>query len=80
MVVLPPEAAIQVPIIIKAKDNVTPINDLEISKDNGDTWQAMPSSRLVNITVSGTGMKTYRVMVKDRAGNIAEDYVQLFVL
>jgi hypothetical protein len=68
----------QVPIIIKAKDNVTPLEDLEVSIDKGATWQAYEP--FFNIGVSGSGMKTIYVLVRDQAGNESLDYVQLFVL
>jgi hypothetical protein len=68
----------QVPIIIKAKDNVTPLEDLEVSIDKGATWQAYEP--FFNIKVSGSGMKTIYVLVRDQAGNESLDYVQLFVL
>jgi hypothetical protein len=67
-----------VPIIIKAKDNVTPLEDLEVSIDKGATWQAYEP--FFNIKVSGSGMKTIYVLVRDQAGNESLDYVQLFVL
>lgn len=68
----------QVPITVKAKDNVTPLEDLEVSIDEGATWQAYEP--FFNIGVSGSGMKTIYVLVRDQAGNESLDYVQLFVL
>jgi hypothetical protein len=68
----------QVPIMVKAKDNVTPLADLEVSIDKGATWQAYEP--FFNIGVSGSGMKTIYVLVRDQAGNESLDYVQLFVL
>jgi hypothetical protein len=68
----------QVPITVKAKDNVTPLEDLEVSIDKGATWQAYEP--FFNIKVSGSGMKTIYVLVRDQAGNESLDYVQLFVL
>jgi hypothetical protein len=46
----------EVPIILQAKDNVTPLADLEVSIDKGATWQAYEP--FFNIGVSGSGMKT----------------------
>jgi hypothetical protein len=68
----------EVPIILQAKDNVTPLADLEVSIDKGATWQAYEP--FFNIGVSGSGMKTIYVLVRDQEGNISSDYIQLFVL
>jgi hypothetical protein len=68
----------KVPIILQAKDNVTPLEDLEVSMDKGATWQAYEP--FFNIGVSGSGMKTIYVLVRDQEGNISSDYIQLFVL
>lgn len=68
----------QVPITVKAKDNVTLINDLMISTDNGITWQAF--NRFVNVPALGSGIQTIYILIKDQAGNISDDYIQIFVL
>lgn len=67
-----------VPIAIKAKDNVTPIGQLQVSIDGGNTWQQY--NGLICVAVSGSGVKLIEILVRDLEGNIARDYLQIFVL
>lgn len=71
------QSGANVPIAVKATDNITPMEQLRISTDQGSTWKSY--ERIVNIKVTGSGMQSIYVLVKDLNDNTADDFVQLYV-
>lgn len=64
-------------LIIRAQDNIYPASDLEVSIDNGP-WK--PYQYVNELRLSGQGVRDVMVQVRDPAGNIAIQGIQIFVL
>jgi len=64
-------------LVVDASDNLTPPDQLEISYNGGATWEPYVASKAV--TLSGSGYKPLVVQVRDQAGNISQQVLEILV-